>query len=201
MTIENKLLNELLFSRFKEGNESAFEYIFKSSYNKIVGFCNQFVHQQDESRNIAQEAFINLWLNRDKIEKVNGINAFLYTYAKTGCLSYLRRKTVEKKYTEGLLGKVEEQISIEALEGFHFQSMELLELQDLINRSIEKLPEKCRIVFTKKRFEGKMNKEISEELDISVKSVEANMTRALKILKQHLSEYLPFFLIQIILQL
>ncbi len=200
MEAEQKKLNDFFMLRFKNGDEKAFETVFKSDYNKIVGFCNQFVNDYDRAKNQAQEAFINLWLNREKIGTFNGIRSFLYTYAKSACLNYIRHEKVVSKYNDKQLQQKENLLNLEVLESFDFNSLEFLELEELILRSIDELPEKCRQVFVMSRFDGKTNREIAEELGVSVKSVEANMTRALKTLKSNLSEYLPLVLVQIIMQ-
>lgn len=200
MGIEQQEMNDFFMLRFKNGDEKAFETIFKSDYNKIVGFCNQFVNDRERAKNQAQEAFINLWLNREKIATFNGIRSFLYTYAKSACLNYIRHEKVVSKYSDKQLQQKENLLNREVLESFDFNSLEFSELEELILRSIDELPEKCRQVFVMSRFDGKTNKEIAEELGISVKSVEANMTRALKALKSNLSDYLPLVLIQIIMQ-
>ena len=158
------------------------------------------MNDRDRAQSLAQEAFIHLWLNREKIETLNGIRSFLYTYAKSSCLNDIRHRKIVSKYQDKHLQAKEEQLNIEVLESFDFQSLEFSELEALIKRSIDELPEKCRLVFLMSRMEGKKNKEIAEELDISVKSVEANITRALKTLKSNLSEYLPALLVQILLQ-
>lgn len=198
MKLEENSLNDFLFIRFKNGDEQAFEHIFKTAYNKLVGFCHHFVHEQEQAKGIAQEAFVNLWLNRTKIEKPTGIQSFLYTSAKSACLNYIRHREVVEKYNDRKLNEFESQLEWEALETLDFTSLECIELNDLIKSSINNLPEKCKLVFEKKRFEGKTNKEIADELGINVKSVEANMTRALKALRISLSDYLPVLLIQVI---
>ncbi|WP_346858497.1 RNA polymerase sigma-70 factor [uncultured Draconibacterium sp.] len=200
MILENNSLNEFFFARFKDGDELAFEHIFKSKFNQIAGFCEQFIFNRDDAQNMAQEAFLNLWLNRKKIEKPSGINSFLYTFAKSACLNFIRHQQVVEKYSSQTLNEKEELLNSEVLESFDFNSVEITELDELIQQSIRTLPEKCRLVFIKKRFEGKMNKEIAEELGINVKSVEANMTRAIKALKASLSEYLPAILVLFIVQ-
>lgn len=200
MFIEQNELNDFFFFRFKGGDELAFEKIFKSNYNKIVGFCNNFVNDSDEAKNLAQEAFINLWLSREKIETINGINYFLYTFSKSKCLNFIRHKKIINKYEDRLLEKEEDLLNVEVLESINFNSLEFIELEELIKRSVGMLPERCRQVFIKSRYEDKKNKKIAEELNISVKAVEANMTRALKILKSELSEYLPLILVQLIIQ-
>lgn len=200
MVIDQSELNDFFFFRFKNGDELAFEKIFKSNHGQIVGFCNQFVTDWDKAQSLAQEAFINLWLNREKIETINGIKAFLYTYAKSSCLNYIRHRKIISKYEDLQLQSKEDQLNREVLESFDFNSLEFIELEELIMRSINDLPDQCRRVFMLSRFEGKKNKEIADDLDISVKSVEANITRALKTLKSDLAEYLPVILVQLVMQ-
>jgi len=200
MIIDQSEMNDFFLLRFKNGDELAFEKIFKSNNPQIVGFCNQFISDWDKSKSLAQEAFINLWLNREKIETLNGIKAFLYTYARSSCLNYIRHRKVISKYEDLHLQSKEDLLNSEVLESFDFNSLEFIELEELIMRSINDLPDQCRRVFMLSRFEGKMNKEIAEELDISVKSVEANMTRALKTLRADLADYLPLILVQLIMQ-
>jgi RNA polymerase sigma-70 factor, ECF subfamily len=200
MVIEQFELNDFFFLRFKNGDELAFEKIFKSNHSQIVGFCNQFINDWDKARSLAQEAFINLWLNREKIETLNGIKAFLFTYAKSSCLNYIRHRKIISKYEDLQLQSKEDQLNREVLESFDFNSLEFTELEELIMRSVQELPDQCRRVFMLSRFEGKRNNEIAKELNISVKSVEANMTRGLKKLKSDLAEYLPVIMVQLIMQ-
>lgn len=199
MTIEQADLDNFFLQRFKNGDELAFEKVFKANHSQIVGFCNQFISDLDKAKSLTQEVFLNLWLNRGKIETLNGIKAFLYTFAKSSCLNYIRHRKVISKYEDKHLQKKEEELNREVLESFDFNSLEFSELEELIQQAINDLPEKCRQVFIMSRLDGKKNKEISEELDISVKAVEANMTRALKTLKSKLSEYLPVILVQLIM--
>lgn len=199
MIIEQTDLDDFFLLRFKSGDELAFEKIFKSNHNQIVGFCNQFISDLDKANSLTQEVFLNLWLNREKIETLNGIRAFLYTFAKSSCLNYIRHRKIVSKYEDKHLQDREEELNREVLESFDFNSLDFSELEGLIQLTINDLPEKCRQVFIMSRFEGKMNKEISEELNISVKAVEANITRALKTLKSRLSEYLPMILVQLIM--
>lgn len=189
MEYKDLYTDEYHFNQFKEGNELAFKYFFKLYYNKIVGFSIQFIRDKDKANSIAQNAFINLWENRRKILKINGIQSFLYTSAKSECLNLLRHKKVVQKYTSQQLHLKEITINREILNSLKFDSLTLKELEELIDRSIQELPEQSRLVFIKKRFENKKNKEIAIEMGISEKAVEANMTRAIKRLKLGLSHY------------
>jgi len=190
--------DQFFIHRLHQGDETAFETIYNSDYKRIVDFCNQFINDTENARNQAQEAFLNLWLNRRKIETVNGIRSFLFTYARSGCLDYLRHAKVASRYENKFLQQKETALNIEALEKIDFDSLEFSELNVLLKKSIENLPDKCRQIFIMSRFEEKKNKEIADELSISVKTVEARMTYALKVLKSNLSEFLPVTLAELI---
>lgn len=194
MPESNSNIQSLEFLLFKAGNAQVFEKIFKTNYNKVTGFCNQFIFDLDKSKSIAQESFLKLWLNREKVETANGIYSFLYTAARTECLNYLRHKNIEGKYHQKSIEEKEYLLSHDILESFQLNEMEFSELEEAIKKAIEELPERCREVFIKSRFEGKKNREISEELGIALKSVETNMTRALKFLRKSLSEYLTILI-------
>lgn len=187
-------INETRFLLFKSGNEKVFEQIFNERYNSIAGFCCQFIRDADKARSIAQEAFIRLWINRGRIEKPNGIGAFLYTAAKSECLNYLRHRKVIHKYESQWLEKQEREFNCNVLESFDFSTYEFDELELSINRAVDELPDRCRMVFLKSRMEGKKNQEIADEMGIALKTVEASMTRALKLLRHKLSDFLVLIL-------
>ena len=189
MVKEKEEILSYQFLLFKSGDEKIFREIFKAKYNRIVGFCNQFISDLDKSRSIAQESFLKLWLNREKVETENGISSFLYTAAKTLCIDYLRHEKVKSNFD-----KQERMLARDVLESYNFNSIEFSELEDKVNLAIENLPERCRMVFIKSRFEGKKNREIAAELGIALKSVESNMTRALKLLRESLSEFLSLLI-------
>lgn len=179
---------------FRSGDEQVFKLIFESNYERIVGFCMQFIPDREESKNIAQQAFLKLWTNREEVNTCNGIRAFLYTAAKTECLNYLRHDKYKQNYQKNTLENREKILNQEILESFKFDRFEYMELEEMIQNALEKLPEKCRQVFMKSRFEFKKNREIADELGIALKSVESNITRALKILRKELKDILPLVL-------
>ena len=187
------------FKNLQLGNEKAFEFFFNKYYSHVLGFCIQFIYDKPQSSSITQEAFLNLWLNRSKIEKISGVESFLYTYAKSKCLNAIRHNKVKERFKSKTLNDKERALDLDVLNAINFDSLTLMELENLISKSIEDLPEKTRIIFVKKRFESKKNQEIADELNITLKTVEAHMTKALKILRVKLSDYLPLVLIAITL--
>ncbi|GBF21345.1 RNA polymerase sigma-70 factor (ECF subfamily) [Arenibacter algicola] len=193
-------LADFRFLQFREGDRRAFEYYFKEYYNSIVGFAIQFIGDKDKAGSIAQDAFIKLWENREKVQKINGIRSFLYTSVKTDCLNLIRHNKVVRKYESKQLQARESSLHTEILNSLNFDSVTFSELESLIEKSIEELPDKCKLVFVKKRFENKKNKEIADELGITLKAVEANITRATKFLKLRLSHYVLLIIIYCFLQ-
>lgn len=194
---ENKEL--IKFIHFKKGNEAAFEYFFHKFYNHIVGFCVQFIYNENDAKELAQEAFLNLWTQREKIKTVNGISSFLYTYSKSKCLNIIRHRKVKEKYINQTLNKKEAQLNTEILESLQFDSLTITELEDLIFNSVEELPKKTKEIFRKKRIDQKKNQEIADEMNISIKTVEVHFSKAIKVLKTKLSDYLPAILLYLIL--
>ncbi len=186
--------NEIDLVLFKSGDENTFEVIFGANYEAITGFCAQFVSDNDKAQSIAQQAFLKLWLNRRKVECVNGIRAFLYTAARTECINFLRHEKYQMNYQQNLVKEKENSLNQDILKAFQFDQLEYSELEEMIQSAIDKLTPKCKQVFILSRFEGKKNIEIAQELNIAIKSVESNITRALKILRKELRDVLPMLL-------
>ena len=188
---------EQRFISFKKGDKRAFEFYFDFYFGKITGFCTQFLGDEDEAQSVAQDAFIKLWLNRGKVEKISGVKSFLYTSAKTQCMDVLRHRAVKSKYLNVKLNEQEIGFNSEILGSMYFDNISFVELEALVEKTILKLPPKCKTVFIKSRYENKKNHEIAEELNVSVKAVEANITRALKYFRVELSDYIVFLLFMI----
>jgi RNA polymerase sigma-70 factor (ECF subfamily) len=163
-----------------------FEQLFKEHFAPLCQFAVQFVQDADAAKDIAQKVFINLWENRGHIDPQKPVRSYLYTSVRNRCLNYIRDN---KKYRSQTL-------DLKLMEGAFFFEEDNPGLSDLerqIRAALESLPEKCRQVFEMSRFEDKKYKEIALELDISEKTVEAHMSKALKTLKEQLKEYLPLF--------
>jgi RNA polymerase sigma-70 factor (ECF subfamily) len=188
--IDNNSFELNLFESFKKGDQAAFTYFYDKYFRRIQAFSVQFVYDKDEAENLAQEALLYLWQNRESVDSINGIQSFLYTYAKSKCLNMIRHNKVKDKFKSDVLNQKERELDIEVLNSIQFDTLELTELERIIHESINELPPKTREVFIKKRFENKKNAEIAEEMQVTLKAVEAHMTKALKILKTKLSDYL-----------
>lgn len=182
------------FTAFKEGDEVAFSYFYSKYFLKIQSFSLQFLYDSNDAENLAQEAFVYLWEKKESIESVRGIPSFLYTFAKSKCLNMIRHKKVKDKFQSNFLNEKQRELDVEILNTIRLDTLELTELESIIQESIRNLPPKTREVFIKKRFENKKNSEIAQEMGVSLKSVEAHITKALRVLKTKLSDYLSLII-------
>jgi len=158
-----------------------FEQLFREYFSPLCNFALGYVCDLDTSKEIVQEVFINLWNKKDTITSDKSVKAYLYTSVRNRCLNYIR----DHKNFRSYLLDVEIEDTELVIEN---QSMTQAETQVKIQQAIEKLPEKCRKVFELSRFDELKYKEIAEKLDISIKTVEAQVSKALKILREELKE-------------
>ena len=167
-----------------------FEHLFRTHFERLCSFARQYVADQDTAQDICQKVFIRLWEKRAEMDSGRSIASYLFTAVKNRCLNHIRD---HKKYRSHLLdvdcGDIE--IGLAITED-HFA---VAELQQRIDAVLNTLPPKCREVFELSRYEQKKYKEIAAELDISQKTVEAHMSKAIKILRDHLGDYLCVLLL------
>jgi RNA polymerase sigma-70 factor (ECF subfamily) len=169
----------ILFEDIRNGDEVAFNKAFDLYYSRLCFFADKILRDFDLSRSVAQQVFVDLWIKRDKLV-VTSLQSYLYHSVQNSALDVLKRKKVESRYLATLDKSETEEMK---------DLMEEAELADRINKAIQKLPEKCREIFLLCRFEELKYAEIAEKLNISVKTVEMQITIALKKLRKELSDY------------
>ena len=162
-------------------DKPAFEQLFKSHFVHLCNFAQQYVSDMDSARDIVQKVFIRLWEQREQMDPNQSIRSYLFTSVKNRCLNHIRD---QKKYRSSVLDVDIQDIDI----AFEEDQMAVEELQQKIDLALSKLPEKCRQVFEMSRFQHKKYQEIAEALDISKKTVEAHMSRALRSLREDLKD-------------
>jgi RNA polymerase sigma-70 factor, ECF subfamily len=186
--------------RLKEGDEKAFEIIFHAYYGALVNFSDEYLHDREASRNIVQTVFMKLWEKRDSVMETESLKSYLYTLTRNESISYLRHLKVSRRFTEVSQAAMEDlQLNQEALESLDFSRIDLGMIEKVILDTLETMPERCREVFILSRYEGLKNQEIASKLDISLKAVEGNITRALRIFRFKLRNYMPESLIILII--
>jgi RNA polymerase sigma-70 factor, ECF subfamily len=167
------------------GNLHAFEQLFKSLFKPLCGFALKYVGDTDDAKNVVHEVFIALWEKYDSLPEQTNFKSYLYTGVKNRCLNHIRDK---KKHL--MLEQVVDH-PVTELE----TALEATELETRIDRAIGSLPEKCRLVFEMNRIEGLKYAQIAEKMQISIKTVEAQMSKALALLRDHLKEFLTIIII------
>jgi RNA polymerase sigma-70 factor (ECF subfamily) len=168
--------------RIRNGDIKQFEMLFRSSYASLVKYAGTLVRDLDTSEEIVQDLFFRLWQDREKLRIESSLNGYLYRSVHNRCLHHIEhRKVVERYVTEvSQSGQLTDQNPSDLLQ--------YKELQAKISGVLERLPERCGQIFCMNRFEGLRYSEIAEKLSVSVKTVEANMSRALREFREALAE-------------
>lgn len=171
---------------FRQAPEEAMEVLFREHYPSICRTILRIVPDPGIAEDIAQEVFFELWRKRDKIEVNTSFGAYLRRAARNRSLNYLRDQKVP------LAG--EDQLPIlENAQPDADQKIAARDLQAVIDRAVDELPARCRLVFTLSRFEDMTYQQIADELDISIKTVENQISKALRLLREAIGPYLSLF--------
>ncbi len=185
--MDNEKLQILLLS-LRNGEKKAFEEIYTDFFGVLYNLSIQYLHDDMVSEEIVQDTFMKLWEIRHTLNDRFNLRNFLYTITKNNCLNYLRNQKIALKH-QARIKYNELQFNYEAL--YKLGSfIEFEELRTKIDSAIAALPDDLRDTFRLSRYEELQYKEIAEKQSISVKTVEARMTKALKTLRQELKDYL-----------
>ncbi len=170
-------------------NPEVFDGIFKQYSKPLFYYAAKFV-DDEIARDIVQDVFVKLW--SDSITVRQSLNSLLFTMTRNSCLQYLEKQKVRNKYLHSTRFILQE----EELQFYMFEKTSLIEqeLEAKLNEVLNSLPNRCRQIFVMSRFENKKNREIAEELDISVKAVEKQITKALATIRSEMKDYLPLLM-------
>ncbi|ETN96100.1 RNA polymerase sigma-70 factor [Zhouia amylolytica] len=183
--------NQNFINLLKEGDIEAHELLYRLYYERLLYVANSYLNNKEDSEEIINDVFVKLWKRKNKLSIKSSLNAYLYRMTKNFCLDHLRKHKKRLSKTDNTL-QLEAFVHFEALSDTASTKFIEEELGQQIQLAIAALPEKCREVFTKSKVQGLRYKEISEELDISIKTVENHMSKALKHMRLYLREYMPF---------
>ncbi|MEI7831124.1 MAG: RNA polymerase sigma-70 factor [Prolixibacteraceae bacterium] len=185
--MEPAKLNMLVLS-LREGKKSAYEEIYNDYFGVIYHLSLQYLNDAAIAEEIVQDSFMKLWEIRETLNDQFNIRSFLYTITKNNCLNHLRNRKIALKHQESLR-YLEMQFNYEALEKMG-NYLEFEALRGKIDEAIEALPADLRETFLLSRFDELSYKEIAQKQAISVKTVEARMSKALRLLRHELKDYL-----------
>jgi RNA polymerase sigma-70 factor, ECF subfamily len=178
--------NDFLFDNVRKGDKKAFEIIFRENFSHLCAFANTFVKDLDVAQDLVQEIFFHIWQKKDELPGNVPVKAYLFKSIQNRCLNLIKHEQVKGKYQEYALNEYKQNIFEESIP-------EHDELHEKIRQSIDKLPSGRKKVFIMHRYEELKYKEIAEKLNISVKTVENQIGKALSFLRDELKDYLPTF--------
>jgi len=166
------------------GNLQVFEKLFRQYYQMLCSYALKFVGDPDTAEEIVQDLFYTLWEKRMEVRINTSVKSYLFSAVHNRCLKLIEHRTVEQKYRSYYL-RNESEIDTEPND-----SANMSDLQQIIDSTLDSLPERCGRIFRLNRFEGLKYYEIAEKLSISIKTVEANMGKALRHLRKNLKEFI-----------
>jgi RNA polymerase sigma-70 factor (ECF subfamily) len=168
--------------RIRNGDVGQFESLFRSSYVSLVRYAKTLIKDHDTAEEIVQDLFYRIWKDREKLNIESSLNGYLFRSVHNKCLHYIEHNRVVERHAEEMAyQQTETQESPSDILNYN-------ELQEKIASILERLPDRCGKIFTMSRFEGLKYTEIAEKLSVSVKTVEANMGRALKEFRKELTQ-------------
>ncbi|WP_449046550.1 RNA polymerase sigma-70 factor [Parapedobacter sp.] len=169
------------------GPDTAFEEAFKHHFKALHAYAYTVLRDELMAEEIVQTVFLKLWENRERMAIHTSLRAYLYKSVYHESLNYLKHKKVQRKYMAEAMAEQQQRQADEVVADS--------ELRRHLHAALLRLPEKCRTVFQLSRFEELRYHEIAERLGISVKTVEAHMGKALKLLRLRLADFLPLLII------
>ena len=172
-----------------------FNNIFVTHRDRYIRFAYSYTYNQEAAEDLVTESLMYYWENRHRLEDVKDIPLYILVTLKNKCLDYLQRERTWNNIAENLLSNKEWELQMR-ISSLEAEPERLLgdEIQKLVHQALTKLPEKSRHIFIMSRYEGKNYQTIAEETNLSVKSVEFHISKALKLLRKELKDYLPCLL-------
>ncbi len=178
-----------LIDLIREGNERAFDQAFILHFKKLHAYARTFVRDGEIAEELVQNVFCRVWEKRTQLNADGYLRSYLYRAVHNECLNHLKHQKVRESFS------VHYSKQMEHNEADLSNEIHAGELQKQVHRAVNELPEQCRAIFQMSRFEQLKYHQIAEQLNISVKTVENQMGKALKILRVKLADFLPLLFI------
>lgn len=174
-----------IVKELKKGNKGAFEMVFKKYYSSLCVYVMKYCRDESTSKEIVSRFFFNFYEKRKTLQIETSLRSYLFRAVRNTALNYIRdnsKKVSEQESDADVL-------TLSLSDSVH-ETLLGKELQEVIDDAIDSLPDQCRVIFVKSRFEDKKYKEIAKELNLSINTVETQMSRALKKLRVDLKDYM-----------
>jgi len=180
-----------LYLKVKEGDERAFQTLFRKYYSAMCHFARQFLNDSELAEETVQDMFVKIWEKRENLNIETSVKHYFFRSVRNHCLNQIQHEKIKKQYAGMVLNTAHHEINPDQ----YFLEIDLVHR---IEKSIDSLPPKRKEIFRLSREQGMKYKEIAETLNISIKTVEAQMGLALKHLRYELRDFrnhlITFFL-------
>ncbi|WP_099464344.1 MULTISPECIES: RNA polymerase sigma-70 factor [Parabacteroides] len=187
--IRHNDIDAFLLDRIADNDEEAFSSLFSEYYADFVVFAGSFLGKREDSEEIVQEVFVELWESRNRLKRDRSLRSYLLTIIHNKCMDALRHDQIKQNYVEYIIKEdTENPYDVES-------SVFLSDLQYRLKEAFAKLPAELLIPFKMNRFDGKKYQEISDELGLPLRTIEFRISRALKLIRMYLKEYFIFCLL------
>ena len=184
-------ISDISIRQLATSQEAVFEKVFKEHFKALHAYAYTILKDEDDAEEIVQNVFFKLWEKREQMNEITSLKAYLYRATHNESLNFLKHTKVKAAYETYAKSSFKEQDATDALS--------VKELQTKIDKALNELPEQCRTIFQMSRFEEMKYREIAEQLKLSVKTVENQMGKALRVLREKLADVLPTLLIILLL--
>lgn len=182
MLFEYSTEEQSLFLKMKSGDKTAYRALYDRYYKYLVVTANNILGDSETARDLSQDVFFELWRRREEIEVQSSLKYYLRRSVVNKTLNHIKSRRLDFTEPERLPERPSNSIDAQT-------QLEVSDLEQVIHQAIAALPERCRVIFTLCRLENFSHKEIAEQLNISTKTIENQMTRALASLRETVSPY------------
>lgn len=183
MDVSNARVAELIPTQ-----EAAFEQLFTTHFKKLYAYAFTIVKREMVAEEMVHNVFFKIWEKQGRVDIQTSVSAYLYRSVYHESLNYLKHEKVKSAYKTHAIWQSKNQSDNAS------SKLQLSELQQKLDIALNELPEQCRTIFQMSRFEELKYQEIADRLGLSIKTVENQMGKALKILRVKLADYLPLII-------
>lgn len=173
-----------LIIRLKRGDQTAFELLFHFYYPGLVMYATQYTTNTEDAEEIVQDFFVRFWEKHKQLVPSDSLKNYFFSSVKNGSLDFLKHRKIERKYVDNMIELSKHHLAYNT--NLYVSS----ELQEKLKQGIDLLPERCQEIFMLSRIKGLKNEDIAAELNISKRTVETQISKALKILRVELKDYI-----------
>jgi RNA polymerase sigma-70 factor (ECF subfamily) len=180
MTANEQYSDHYLMEKLQKGDLEAFDLIFKKYGDKLFGFALKYLKSKENAEGLVQDVFLKIWENRKNLKKESSLKSYLFTIAYHEMCQIFRKKQIHEKYLDNTRFTSDLTVNLE-------KQLEYKTTLEQVDKLIEQLPKKQRLIFIKSKIEGKSIKEIAKEMNLAPGTVDNQISTALKYLRKHIS--------------